>query len=171
MKKIFKILIIVYASIFWACYGIYYFYVHTILWALPSKEDFTKHEKEYMEVINLLNTETFKEVLSVWWKWITLKNNDYCTIDRNNCLEKYLGLIGKVSQLDDDASFSVCPGGIIKIEKWWLINNYYEVTYVYSVLGFKIIPSLMVAQINDKIIIHHNYEGHDYSADYYCRLQ
>lgn len=120
-----------------------------------------------------MNQDEYKDVVSFWGKvdFLQLKDS-WPNYDKEKIVypQKYIDLMQKASEIDN-TYFNRCGDDIIKIEKWWRINMFFELNYTYSKKWFKEMPKLTREKINDHMIVHHNYEWRDYSADYYCKVQ
>ena len=139
----------------------------------PSKYDFQRNGEKYMEIINLMNQDEYGDIVSMGSdiKFLKLKNSgpDYYK-EKIIHPQKYINIVEKVSKIWN-THFTRCWEDFIKINKWWTLNRYFELTYVYSKKWFKEMPKLMREIIDEHMIIHHNAEWYDYSADYYCKVQ
>lgn len=146
-------------------YGYYLYH-----YSLPWKDDFRVNGERYMEIVNLLNINEYKDVVSVWGKLIKFNNSEPDYYKKNIQYEqKYIDLITGVAKIKD-TYFRKCPDWIVKISKGGWINRIFEVVYVYSKDGFSESPEYMKEKINDQFITYFNYDG-TYSGSNVCKVK
>ena len=84
--------------------------------------------------------------------------------------EEYVKLEDIILTINDNTFFLKYPNWIIKISKWWWINNFFETVYVYSKEEFKELPHRMHEKINDQVITYLNHDS-TYSASNLCNVK
>lgn len=152
-------------SLAWYGYYIYHY-------SLPWKDDFQLRGEKYIEIVNLLNTDEYKDVVSLGWKMKCLElissTPDYC--QKNIQYEqKYIDIMNRAAEIKN-TYFLKCPDGIVKISKGGWINRIFEVVYVYSKDGFPVPPQYMKEKINNQVITYFNHDG-TYSGSNACRVK
>ena len=163
IRKIIISLIVL--SVIWYGYYLYHY-------SLPWKDDFQVNGERYMEIVNLLNTDEYKDVVSIWGNMKCLEfinSTPYYCQENIQYEQKYIDIMDTVAKIKN-TYFSKCPNGVIKISKVGWINRIFEVVYVYSKDGFPELPEYMKEKINNQFITYLNYDG-TYSGSNVCRVK
>lgn len=135
----------------------------------PGKDDFRKNEKQYTKIIDLLSGDSFSHVTYLWDLSVVNDGIRCYYRDDVDCKTRYAEIINEEALLAE-TYFQKCPNGIIKISKWWWLNNFFEVVYLYSKDGFSVLPSRARGRINDHVILYHNYSD-TYTTEDACQLK
>lgn len=140
----------------------------------PWKKDFKKNGEVYIEIINLLNQPEYNKIKSFWWKWnliqFTDSSDNYREKNGYEYEDKYNILLKKLENIDSTTYFKVCQNWYIKISKWWRLNNFFDIVYIYSKNWFQKKPELTDQIINDNFITYFNYDW-TYSESNSCNVK